>query len=117
MLIDSIDMSKSAKERLGTGPGVIQMDGYTPGYSNNMGRPRTHMNQGVLSEIVCVLIKSWKMNVPLLYNKDNWLRPSELLSYCSSKLRCMGVCWKRGSDVGCQLMTCSLVSCHSRGRR
>ena len=29
---------------IGTGPGVIPMDGFTPGYSTNMGRVGRNMN-------------------------------------------------------------------------
>ena len=35
---------------------------------------------------------------------------TNLFSYWSSKSRCMNECYNIGSDVTCQLMTCSLAS-------
>lgn len=39
---DSLDVGNT--DCLGTGPGVIHVDNYTPGYSSNMGRPRLQGN-------------------------------------------------------------------------
>ncbi len=36
--------SSIGSDAIGTGPGVIPMDGFSPGYSSNMGRPGRNMN-------------------------------------------------------------------------